>query len=107
MISTHILDTTLGMPAKNVKVVLEKREGLAWVTLFKEITNNDGRIAFNTSYEKGDYRLIFETGEYLKSTNAESFFIDPVVTFRVNDINRKYHVPLVLNPYAYSTYRGS
>ncbi len=107
MISTHILDTTLGKPAGKVKVVLEKLSGAGWISLFSDVTNSDGRIVFNTNHEAGDYRLTFMTVDYFKSQNLEAFFLDPIVTFRVTDTNRKYHVPLILNPYAYSTYRGS
>lgn len=107
MISTHILDTTLGKPAGEVSVQLEKYNGSAWTLLFEDKTNSDGRIVFNTAYEIGDYRLIFKTQDYFKTHKQESFFLDSIVTFRVSDIKRKYHVPLILNPYAYSTYRGS
>jgi 5-hydroxyisourate hydrolase len=107
MISTHILDTTLGKPAPNVRVRLEKSNGSSWDQIGIDLTNQDGRIVFNCPYANGDYRLIFETLDYYKALNQESFFIDAVVAFRVNDMNRKYHVPLLLNPFAYSTYRGS
>lgn len=107
MISTHILDTTLGKPAQNVRVRLEKNSGSSWVPLSDDVTNQDGRIVFNCASIAGDYRLIFETIDYYKALNQESFFLEAVVAFRVSDINRKYHVPLLVNPYAYSTYRGS
>lgn len=107
MISTHILDTSLGMPAKDVRVVLEKREGSNWKVLFEDKTNADGRIAFNTEYLEGDYRLTFDTVAYFKSNKQESFFLDTPVAFCITDTKRKYHVPLLLNPYGYSTYRGS
>ncbi len=107
MISTHILDTSLGMPAKDVRVVLEILENSTWKVLFTDKTNADGRIAFNTDYTAGDYRLTFDTVDYFKAHKQESFFLDTPVAFRVTDTNRKYHVPLLLNPYGYSTYRGS
>jgi 5-hydroxyisourate hydrolase len=107
MISTHILDTSLGMPAKDVSVVLEKLEGLEWQKLFESKTNTDGRIAFDCAYEAGDYRLTFDIVDYFKSHNQESFFLNTPVAFRITDTKRKYHVPLLLNPYGYSTYRGS
>lgn len=107
MISTHILDTSQGLPAKDVRVVLEKLEGASWKVLFEDKTNADGRIAFNTAFIVGDYRLTFDTVDYFKGNNQESFFLDTPVAFRVTDTNRKYHVPLLLNPYGYSTYRGS
>ena len=107
MISTHILDTTLGKPAQNVRVRLEKSNGKSWDHLSDDVTNQDGRIVFNCASIAGDYRLIFETIDYYKSLSQDSFFLEAVVAFRVSDVSRKYHVPLLLNPYAYSTYRGS
>lgn len=107
MISTHILDTTLGMPASNVRVVLEKQDGSNWTFLFEDKTNADGRIVFNTDYNPGSYRLTFDTVEYFSRQKVECFFLDTPVAFKITDTKRKYHVPLLLNPYSYSTYRGS
>lgn len=107
MISTHILDTTLGKPADLVEVVLEKFDGKNWVRIFVDKTNSDGRILFNCPFEAGDYKLIFNIDSYFKKINTQAFFLDAQVAFRITDTNRKYHVPLLLNPYGYSTYRGS
>lgn len=107
MISTHILDTTLGMPAKDVRVVLEKHDGANWNFLFVDLTNADGRIAFPTEHLPGNYRLTFDTVDYFSKQNVECFFLDTPVAFSITDVRRKYHVPLLLNPYSYSTYRGS
>ena len=107
MISTHILDTSLGMAAKDVRVVLEKYDGKSWSVLSEDKTNADGRIAFNCQNIAGDYRLTFDIVDYFKSHGQESFFLNTPVSFRITDINRKYHVPLLLNPYGYSTYRGT
>jgi 5-hydroxyisourate hydrolase len=107
MISTHILDTTLGAPAKDVGVVLEKLDGKNWVQLFESKTNTDGRIVFECPYLDGSYRLKFDTVGYFLRNKQESFFLNPEVAFKVTDTNRKYHVPIILNPYGYSTYRGS
>jgi 5-hydroxyisourate hydrolase len=107
MISTHILDTTLGLPAKDVRVVLEKSDGKVWSEIFESQTNSDGRVAFDCPYHAGDYRLKFGTLEYFNKHNQESFFLNAEVSFRITDTNRKYHVPILLNPYSYSTYRGS
>jgi hydroxyisourate hydrolase len=105
MISTHILDTSLGSPAGGVKVVLEKKNGEAWASIGSGVTNADGRHAFECPYEAGDYRLTFFIEDYFKG--RESFFLNTPVLFRVSDTKRKYHVPLLLNPYGLSTYRGS
>lgn len=105
MISTHILDTTLGSPAADVEVILEKKVNDQWEIIDRNKTNTDGRILFNTPSETGNYRLTFKTETYYK--NGNHFFIDPQVQFCVTQTNRKYHVPLIINPYGYSTYRGS
>ena len=107
MISTHILDTMHGDPAANVSVTLEKLEGSAWKVLEEAKTNDDGRIAFGCDSVAGDYRLTFNSDEYFKGKGVEHFFLATPVAFRITDTNRKYHVPLLLNPYGYSTYRGS
>jgi len=105
MISTHILDTTKGHPAQNVPVLLEKKDGGSWKELSKSSTNADGRIIFDCEKAAGDYRLTFFIEDYFKG--EEHFFLNTTIPFRIKDTNRKYHVPLLLNPYGHSTYRGS
>lgn len=105
MISTHILDTTKGNPAKDVPVLLEKKVGGEWKELNKSSTNADGRIVFECEKEAGDYRLTFFIEDYYKG--EEHFFLNTTIPFRIKDTNRKYHVPLLVNPYGHSTYRGS
>lgn len=105
MISTHILDTTKGMPAQDVPVTLEMKDGGNWKEIGKNATNADGRIVFDCEKKAGDYRLTFFIEEYYKG--QEHFFLNTTIPFRVKDVNRKYHVPLLLNPYGHSTYRGS
>ncbi len=108
MISTHILDTSLGKPAMGVIVTLEKlTANEEWVLLKSEKTNSDGRINYECPYAVGTYRLSFEIVDYFKTQNLESFFQSIPVLFKLTDTNRKYHVPLLLSPYGYSTYRGS
>ena len=101
-LSTHILDTVKGEPAAGVVVRLE-RDG---VELGSGITDADGRIAdFGTGLlSTGIYRLVFETQGYLGSG---AFFPEVVITFRADGVRPKYHVPLLLSSYSYSTYRGS
>lgn len=105
MISTHILDTTKGHPAQSVPVILEKLFGGSWKEIGKNLTNADGRIVFDCEKEAGDYRLTFFIEDYFKG--EEHFFLNTTIPFRIKDTNRKYHVPLLLNPYGHSTYRGS
>jgi 5-hydroxyisourate hydrolase len=105
MISTHILDTTKGIPASGVLVILEQQHGSNWKGIGKDQTNSDGRIIFNCPSESGVYRLTFNIQDYYK--DEEHFFMNTPIIFEVKNTNRKYHVPLLLNPYGYSTYRGS
>lgn len=107
MISTHILDTSLGNPAKDVRVSLERLNNNNWEEIATGQTNDDGRHLFDIAYEAGSYRITFFTTEYFKKNNCECFFLDTTVGFNISDTSRKYHVPLLLNPYGYSTYRGS
>tara|TARA_B100001971_G_scaffold84647_1_gene78202 strand:+ start:309240 stop:309563 length:324 start_codon:yes stop_codon:yes gene_type:complete len=107
MISTHILDTSLGYPAKAVKVTLEQKINNEWSEIGSGQTNDDGRFAFENPFEKGLYRIQFFTQDYFKKNGQESFFLDTPVAFEIKDTSRKYHVPLLLNPFGYSTYRGS
>lgn len=107
MISTHILDTSLGLPAQGVTVELEKKTGESWKVLGSEATNSDGRITFACTPEVGTYRLHFRIDPYFRKNEIIPFFPMATVIFEITDIGRKYHIPLLLNPYGYSTYRGS
>jgi 5-hydroxyisourate hydrolase len=107
MISTHILDTSRGCPAQEVEVELAIYSDNQWKILFTEKTNLDGRISFSSNAEKGLYRLRFKIEDYFLKQKIEPFFIVAPVVFNITDVNRKYHIPLLLNPYGYSTYRGS
>ncbi|MDT4918605.1 MAG: 5-hydroxyisourate hydrolase [Pseudonocardiales bacterium] len=105
-ISTHVLDAALGRPAAGVPVRLE---GPAASLPVEAVTDADGRVAELTSgaSEPGDYRLRFDTGSYFRAAGRESFYPEVVVTFTITDATQHYHVPLLLSPFAYSTYRGS
>lgn len=107
MISTHILDTSIGNPAAGVQIELEKLEGTNWNSVDKGVTNADGRYAFEMKNDPGKYRIIFHTEEYFQKSQTEYFFLQTPVAFEIKNTNRKYHVPLLLNPFGYSTYRGS
>jgi 5-hydroxyisourate hydrolase len=107
MISTHILDTTLGKPAVGVSVTLEKKSASGWSQLATDKTNADGRIVFNAAAEAGTYKLSFKIENYFQSLKQDHFFENAEVCFKISDTTRKYHVPLLLNPFGYSTYRGS
>ena len=110
-ITTHILDTSTGKPAGHVAVRLQKPgpEG-RWQNMAVGLTNEDGRIAdlippFHLLLP-GTYKLHFETGEYYKSQNLTGFYPQVEISFTIFD-DQHYHVPLLLNPFGYSTYRGS
>jgi 5-hydroxyisourate hydrolase len=107
MISTHVLDTSVGHPAAGISVELAKQSGEDWTHVDTDRTNDDGRIVFDCPAVAGTYRLLFHTGEYMKKHRTEGFFPSVPVIFTVHDTNRKYHVPLLLSPFGYSTYRGS
>ncbi|MGE3975256.1 MAG: hydroxyisourate hydrolase [Bdellovibrionales bacterium] len=107
MISTHILDTSQGLPASGVTVLLEKKSGASWSQIAEEKTNDDGRIVFNCPKEVAVYRLTFQIEAYFKKQKIVPFFMDAPVVFHITNTERKYHIPLLLNPYGYSTYRGS
>lgn len=107
MISTHILDTSLGNPAVGVSVCLEKLSQGSWLKVDEQSTNQDGRISFNCPAETGSYRLTFYIEDYFKKHTQDSFFLNTPIAFKIANTNRKYHVPLLLNPFGFSTYRGS
>lgn len=105
MISTHILDTSKGHPAGGVSVKLHRQEGGNWKEVGQGTTNADGRCSFDGESPTGTYQLIFEVGAYLK--DGAAFYTSIPVIFSVSDAKKKYHVPLLLSPFGYSTYRGS
>jgi 5-hydroxyisourate hydrolase len=107
-ISTHVLDTARGEPARGVRVVLEHADDAGvWSTAGEGVTDSNGRIAqlLSAPAEAGAYRLTFFTGEYFEG--QPHFHPQVVVHFLVHDPAAHYHVPLLLSPYGYTTYRGS
>lgn len=104
-LSTHVLDTSLGLPAAGVRVGLVSAAG---VDLGVGVTDADGRIAAlgPERLAAGDYRLLFDSGAYFTALGVTGFYPEVVVTFTVVGEGHL-HVPLLLSPYGYSTYRGS
>jgi 5-hydroxyisourate hydrolase len=103
-ISTHVLDATTGRPAAGLELTLSQRDGLGWRELSRRATDADGRVTdLAGAVPPGVYRIVFQTGSYLE----ETFYPEVSVVFRVTDPAAHHHVPLLLSPYAYSTYRGS
>jgi 5-hydroxyisourate hydrolase len=102
-ISTHVLDTAKGKPAAGVAITLEIDRG-GWTAIARGVTNDDGRLKLvEEPPESAIYRLTFDTGAY----DSSGFFPRVTIEFAVRGGAQHYHVPLLLSPYGYSTYRGS
>jgi 5-hydroxyisourate hydrolase len=110
-ISTHVLDTSLGRPAAGVAVQLLRQQGSTWIEVFRGETNGDGRVPAllpeGTAPGTGAYRLTFDIGGYFQRRDAESFYTTIAIDFTLRGADSHYHVPLLVSPYGYSTYRGS
>lgn len=110
-ITTHILDTSLGRPAAGVRLRLCRRADGEWIELGTGVTDDDGRasdlLAAGAALPAGEYKLVFDTGHYYRAANTPCFYPRVEITFRIAGDDRHYHVPLLLNPFGYSTYRGS
>jgi 5-hydroxyisourate hydrolase len=105
-LSTHVLDTLRGEPADGVRVRLE-RDGR---TLAEGVTGADGRLRDwvpAAYWSAGGYRLVFDTGGYFAAHGIAAFFPEVTVAFEVTEPGRHHHVPLLLSPFSYTTYRGS
>ncbi len=108
-LSTHVLDAARGRPASGVPVALERRGDAGWLRLAEAATDADGRIRAWPGAElaAGDHRLVFDTGSWFGAEGLDGFYPEVVVTFTVSVPGEHHHVPLLLSPFAYSTYRGS
>ena len=110
-ITTHILDTTRGLPAPNVPITLSVQTGSNWETLGTGVTNSDGRLpgllADDITLPAGIYRMHFETSVYFKANKEQGFYPYVDVVFELDAQGIHYHIPLLLTAFGYSTYRGS
>ena len=111
-ITTHVLDTSKGRPASGVPVLLEfLSAGDNWKVLGTTKTDADGRATSllppGSHLDAGTYRLTFDAAAYFRAQNVESFYPQVSVVFTIRDAAQHYHVPLLLSPYGYTTYRGS
>lgn len=109
-ITTHVLDAVHGAPAAGVGVQLFALQGDGqWQIIAEAVTDSDGRAKQlgPEALAAGTYRLRFDTGEYFAATSTPTFYPEALLTFVIDDETRHYHVPLLLSPFAYSTYRGS
>jgi 5-hydroxyisourate hydrolase len=110
-ITTHVLDISRGRPAEGVPVTLEVEAAGGWQLVGSGITNGDGRISdlmtADSPIASSVYRLIFDTATYFANGNIQSFYPQVIVVFKIKNATQHYHVPLLLSPFGYSTYRGS
>jgi 5-hydroxyisourate hydrolase len=110
-ITTHILDTALGRPAAGVAIALLHQDGDDWEELGAGISDTDGRVpgllADGPSLPAGTYRMHFATGSYYEARSKAAFYPYVDVVFQLDDSGDHYHIPLLLSPFGYSTYRGS
>ncbi len=106
-LSTHVLDATTGRPAEGVAVRAQERVDGEWRTTAEGRTNGDGRIGELGDPGDGVHRLLFDTGGYFAAAGVTAFYPEVTITFTVVDGTAHHHVPLLLSPFAYSTYRGS
>ncbi len=109
-LTTHILDTSIGKPAQGVSVTLEYLNSDTWKKVAEGVTNTDGRITdllvSGNPMQTGYYRLNFDIAAYFRGQDKKSFYPKVIIEFEISD-GSHYHVPLLLNPFGYSTYRGS
>jgi 5-hydroxyisourate hydrolase len=111
-LSTHVLDATTGRPAAGVQIRLERSGDGGWGPAGQGQTDGDGRLRLagaggSAEFEPGVYRITFATGAYFGALGVPSFYPEVTITFEITGRDEHYHVPLLLSPYAYSTYRGS
>ena len=109
-ITTHVLDTSRGSPAAGVRVELHRRSGESWKSIGEGRTDANGRcqnLSAGAAIEAGTYRLLFHASAYYGALGVETFYSEIPIIFELRDATAHYHVPLLLSPFGYSTYRGS
>ncbi|HET7385057.1 MAG TPA: hydroxyisourate hydrolase [Nocardioidaceae bacterium] len=108
-LSSHVLDASTGTPAAGVAVTWQRLDTAQWTDVAEARTDDDGRIGDWRSLPTpaGRHRLVFDSGGYFDERGVDTFYPQVVVVFEVADPEQHFHVPLLLSPFAYSTYRGS
>jgi len=111
-ISSHVLDTSSGLPAAGISITFERlnNETQNWEFVIRKEANSDGRASGFVTWEQFEpvvYKMKFDIKEYFQSKNISTFYPYAEVVFEIKDTKAHYHVPLLLSPYGYSTYRGS
>jgi 5-hydroxyisourate hydrolase len=110
VITTHVLDTSIGRPGAAIAIELERADRNVWHLVGGGVTDDDGRLRTLTPagpLVAGTYRIRFQTGAYFAARGVTGFFPLVEIQFTVTDADAHYHVPLLLSPFAFSTYRGS
>ena len=110
-ISTHVLDLALGKPARDVEVRLKRQDVSGWRLMASGRTDQDGRcnqlLPEEDQLAPGSYRLVFDTANYFATQMVDALYPVVEITFRVKDGESRFHIPLLLSPNGYTTYRGS
>jgi len=109
-ITTHVLDTSRGRPAVGLTVELQAKSGSSWIAVGTGMTDANGRcgpLSGDQAAKPGIYRLIFRVGPYFEEQHVETFYSEIPIVFEVRPSDSHYHIPLLLSPFGYSTYRGS
>jgi 5-hydroxyisourate hydrolase len=109
-LTSHVLDTARGRPAAGMELHIERLDRDGWNPVAQGTTNDDGRVPdlfTAATFTKGTYRATFATGDWLRANDLPVFYPEATVVFVVGDPTEHYHIPLLISPYGYSTYRGS
>ena len=110
-LSVHVLNLENGLPSPEVNVTLEEQKNGKWVQISQAKTNEQGRITAlfpeNQKFKNTAYKVTFKTGEWFNKHNKKTFFPEVPVMFQTDGSVNHYHIPLLLSPYGYSTYRGN
>jgi 5-hydroxyisourate hydrolase len=110
-VSTHVLDTSIGRPAGGVSIRLTRLQGSSWKLITEAVTDEDGRVpalvSDSDAASTGTYRLTFDVAGYFAARQQDTFYAEIAIDFIVRDESQHYHVPLLVSPFGYSTYRGS
>jgi len=109
-ITTHILDTAAGRPAAGVTITLERAAAAGFTEIGRGVTDDDGRcktLMGGAALETGTYRISFDTGAYFAARAIDAFYPRVQIEFQVREADQHYHVPILLNPFGFTTYRGS
>ena len=109
-ITTHVLDTAKGAPAEGIRITCARLSDGGFTDLASGVTDADGRISDLLepgSLESGTYRMTFDVGPYQQRSGAKGFYPEVAVVFEIVETGEHYHIPLLLSPFGYSTYRGS